>query len=446
MLVLDERREGETPRTERGRASYAGLDGAPPFERWVRAQVVNAQRHIGALRPMTRDDFRSPSGVADPSEGHIRAVNELIDTLRVTLNHHARTLRVAAATAARSPGPGDLDRFLSRKDRVLEWVQAIERIYDFYGELFGQRQAPAGMWLAACDRIALDCYQVAFVGIGIAKSIPAPAPYCYMRTGFSPATFRRGIPLRRLGQRINPFPLIELPMHRLTSPWTLGAILHEVSHSLQNELGLARHVPARIVEALRASGASENAIPAIARMEREVFADLAGTLLGGPAVVASLFDVIGRSPRIVFAYDPRGVHPPPDLRAQVSVVLLRRMGFPRAADRLLRIWRHLFPDPSRGSIPADLRRNFRRRAEAIVDAVCYRPYRELGGKALAQVLRFGPKDQQMAVEAAHRMAVGIDPGVIPERYLIGAARIALDRRLASPGAIARHFYDTLLRR
>ena len=62
--------------------------------------------------------------------------------------------------------------------------------------------------------------------------------YGLARTGFSPATFRRNLPLRRLGRQLNPFPLIQLPYHRLVNPWTLGAVLHEVSHNLQNDLGL----------------------------------------------------------------------------------------------------------------------------------------------------------------------------------------------------------------
>ena len=133
------------------------------------------------------------------------------------------------------------------------WVRAIERIWDFYFELFGQRQSQFADWLLSCDRIALDCYQDVYMGLGIAKSIPAPPPFSYMRTGFSPATFRRGIPLRRLGQQINPFPLIQLPYHRLVNPWTLGAVLHEVSHNLHNELGLARVIPRNIAAATAAS-------------------------------------------------------------------------------------------------------------------------------------------------------------------------------------------------
>jgi hypothetical protein len=44
------------------------------------------------------------------------------------------------------------------------------------------------------------------------------------------------------------------------------------------------------------------------------------------------------------------------------------------------------------------------------------------------------------------MAAGVDPGIIPERFLIGAARLALDRRLARPGVITKNFYLELARR
>lgn len=52
----------------------------------------------------------------------------------------------------------------------------------------------------------------------------------------------------------------------------------------------------------------------------------------------------------------------------------------------------------------------------------------------------------MTEEAAKRLAAGNDPGVIPERFLIGAARYALDRRLARPGAITENFFKELARR
>ena len=52
----------------------------------------------------------------------------------------------------------------------------------------------------------------------------------------------------------------------------------------------------------------------------------------------------------------------------------------------------------------------------------------------------------MIEEAAQRLAKGIDPGVVPERFLIGAVRIAVDRRLADPELLMRNFYVELSRR
>ncbi len=288
---------------------------APVLRPWLRAQSINVARHAAALRPFKRSEFGT--GPAIPSEGHIQAVNGLINSLRRSLLSVVRGVATDVSAASRQPTVTRLQRAMVRKERGHTWVQTIERVWDFYFELFGQRQSRYAHWLLSCDRIALDCYQVAYMGLGVSKSIPAPPAFSYMRTGFSPATFRRGIPLRRLGQR-NPFPLIQLPYHRLVNPWTLGAVLHEVSHNLQNDLGLAQAVPRRMAQSLLQAGYSRSIVATWVRWNRELYADLSGLLLGGPAVVASLMDVVGRSPAAVFGYSPRAPHPTPYLRVFMS--------------------------------------------------------------------------------------------------------------------------------
>jgi hypothetical protein len=52
----------------------------------------------------------------------------------------------------------------------------------------------------------LGCYQHMFMHLGNERSIPAPKPFCYLRTGFWPATLPRGIPLCRLGRHLSPSP------------------------------------------------------------------------------------------------------------------------------------------------------------------------------------------------------------------------------------------------
>jgi hypothetical protein len=226
----------------------------------------------------------------------------------------------------------------------------------------------------------------------------------------------------------------------------LGAILHEVCHNLHNDLGLARAVPLEIGRRLLDAGLPPEVARIWVRWNRETFADLAGLLLGGPAVVSSLMDVIGRSPQFVTRYVPGAPHPTPFLRVLVSVELLHRMGFDQDARLFRQIWLRSYPRVPAGAIPAPVLRSFPDASRTVIEAICGTPFRSLGGKTLAQTLRFEPKEQQMIEEAARRLAQGNDPGVVPERFLIGAARFALDRRLATPEVLTANFYRELARR
>jgi hypothetical protein len=441
------------PLPKASRAKASDRSGSPALPKspqgavlgpWLRAQAVNVTRHAAALRPFKRAEFGSDA--ATPSEGHIRAVNNLITSLRHQLLKKTQRVTASAAVAAREPTPALLQDTMIRKERAHDWVRAIEKIWDFYFELFGQRQSRYAGWLLACDRIAMDCYQVAYTGIGIAKSIPAPPPFCYMRTGFAPATWRRGIPLRSLGKQLNPFPLIQLPYHRLVNPWTLAAVLHEVSHNLQSDLGLSQEIPRKVAARLLGAGAPDSVAALWARWNREMFSDVSAVLLGGPGMIGSVMDVVGRSPPLVFGFNPQGVHPTPYLRILINIEVLRRMGFDEEADHYRRAWTRIYPNPSAGNIPRAMLESFEDANRLAVDTVCFKPLQALGGKALADVYRFKQKEQRMIEEAARRLASGNDPGIVPERFLIGAARYALDHKLARPGVIAANFYAELQRR
>jgi len=182
------------------------------------------------------------------------------------------------------------------------------------------------------------------------------------------------------------------------------------------------------------------------RWNREMFADMSALLLGGPEVVGSLMDVIGRAPSAVFSFRETGPHPTPYVRLLISTEMLRRMGFEKEAEQYARAWKRIYPNPHAGSIPRRVLDTFPKACRLAVDTMCYRPYRSLGNKSLSQVIRFTKKDQKMIEEAARRLAAGNDPGIVPERYLIGAARHALDKRLARPGVITENFYKELVRR
>jgi hypothetical protein len=408
---------------------------------WLRAQSMNLTRHAAALRPFKGDEFGT--GAEAPTAGHIQAVNGLITSLRKSLLQMSGKVSKSVAGAIKEPSSARLQDLVRKKEHGHKWVRGIEKIWDFYFELFGQRQTRYAKWLLSCDRIGLDCYRASYLGLAVARPIPAPPPFSYMATGFAPATFRRGVPLKRLGKQLNPFPLIQLPYHRLINPWTLGAVLHETSHNLQNDLGLSKDIPRRVGLSLLRAGASRQVARVWVRWNREMFADMSGMLLGGPCIAGSLMDILARGPETVVYYSPRGPHPTPYLRMLINTELLRRMGFETEARQYRNSWMRIYPRPQSGNIPPAVLKSFNEACPVAVDAMCYQPYRSLGNRSLAKVLNFGGKEQQMIEEASRRLAAGVDPGIIPERFLIGAVRMALDRRHARPETLTRNFYRAL---
>lgn len=412
--------------------------------RFVTAQVRDAREVARALGPFRPGEFGR--GPAHPSAAHIQAANAFLSGLQRELVRVTRGMDPAAAAGLEQPSSANLARLLRAKEQALAGGKALERIWDFYFQLFGQRQTRFGDWLLGADRIALDCYQAIYTGLDAPRSVPTPPPFSFMETGTSPSTFRRGVTLSRLGRRKNPFPIIHLPYHRLVNPWTLGAIHHEVSHNIQSDLGLWGEVPRRIASRLGKEGLPPAVARVWARWHKEIWADLCGLLLGGPALVTSLMGVVARSPRATLGFNSAGVHPTPYLRVLINLELLRRMGFPAEAEAFDRLWRRLYPRPEAGNLPPAMLATFPRANRLVVDTICFQPYPQLGGKRLADVVRFRPAHQAMVAEAAGRIAKGVDPGIIPARFLVGAARWALARQLAPPEKITADFYKALVAR
>lgn len=424
------------------RNSTVGDTQNATFPAWSRIQRVNMARHAFGLAPFSSDEFGQ--GAESPGRAHINAVNQLLSILRRQMRNSLDQLHVVGQRANHDPRA--ILHFTLLKDRGQRWVETTERVWDYYFQLFGQRNSRVAGRLLACDRIALDCYQAVYMGLGKARSIPSPPPFSYVASDSGPATYRRGIVVPQLGHIANPFPLIQLPHHRLLNPWTLGAIAHEASHNLQADLGLWDVLPNQLERQLRAAGLSPSVARAWKKWHAELFSDIAGVLLIGPAMVASLIGVLAREPARVVSYRANKVHPPGLLRVPISVRLVARLGFHREARAFAHLWQSLYPPHNhRRSLPNELVSQFGFATDTALNALVYTPYPQLGNKRLVEVIPFGRKEKTITEEAAGRLAAGVDPGIVPERLLIGAARSALDRRLAPPGRIANNFYAALER-
>jgi hypothetical protein len=157
-------------------------------------------------------------------------------------------------------------------------------------------------------------------------------------------------------------------------------------------------------------------------------------------------DVVGRSAADTLRFSAESAHPTPYLRILINLILLRRLGLTQMAIDLSRIWRRLYPRITASNIPPLFMKTFYPAAEMVVDTMVFQPYPQFGNKSMAQVAAFGPEHMDMIQFAGQRLARGKDPGTIPVRLMISAARFALDQQLATPQTINDNFYRILGRR
>ena len=436
--------KGAAPAPSGPRPSIPPHDHGPKsrLDVWLDIQSINLDRHARSLRRFAKGEFGT--GPAAPGEAHVEAVNSFIDGFRKRVTEASRWVESAARAAKREPTSERIATVLQRKEVVGTSVTFVEGIWDFYFDMFVQRLSTFAERLRSIDRIGANCYEDLFVGMGTGHPTPSLLPFSYASSGFSPFTYRRGVPLSRLRHRRNLFPLIVIPQHRLDNVWALSSVLHEVSHNLQADIGMWDVMPRLVFERLVGEGRMDASVAALwANWHKEVMADLFALVLGGPAAVDSLMDVVARSPRATMHFDPGGVHPTPYLRVPISLVLLRRLGFGGKADDLTKVWQQMYPGGGRGSIPDSVLSTFSRASELVVDTMAFTSYEQLGGKPLVEAVPFGPAQMRMIEQAATQLAAGTDPGVVPARFMISAARYAIDHRLATPAAITDNFYRIL---
>jgi hypothetical protein len=250
---------------------------------------------------------------------------------------------------------------------------------------------------------------------------------------------RRGVTLGRLLGDSNPFPLIRIPWDR-DSPWQV-VFLHEVAHNLQADLRVWDENKEAVLGRMERATKDLRAITVFTRWHKEVFADLAALLLGGPAVVWGLMDFLAHPAPRVLTYMPGGAHPTGYFRVLILAEMLRRMGFERDAGAARKVWHELY-DPKRVCrIPREIFENAPKLIPHLVDEIAFQPRRNLANHALVDVLPFRPDDEARIRRAATELIADKVAAGVPPRHLVAASRYALTQgALAGPlGArITRH--------
>lgn len=412
--------------------------GRDPVRRFLATKARGLRsraRRLTALTPRSVG-YRPEDRPYAPSEAHFRAANRRLAAIdrmvRQRLGELDRTLA--------GGGPQDALQALAMVERE---VDRARRAFGMFFEVFAQRGTAFAPALTAHDAIARDCY--AAVRANAPRLFPGPLlePLTYLEHGYSPATMRRGVQLARLLGEPNPFPLIRIPYDR-DRPWQ-ASFLHEVAHNLQADMGLWEENRRAVIERLAGRGFPPLVVSILGRWHKEVFADLAACLLGGPAVAWGMALFLAHPPDKVMTYRPGGPHPTGYLRVLILAEMVRRMGFAEEAGTIAAVWRRLY-DPQRGHrIPALLLRQAPRAIPEVVDEICFQPRRNLAERALVGVIRFTADDQAAIRRGAVRLARGRWPADLPPRFLVGACGYAIDAG-ADTNMLSRLMIDHLSRR
>ncbi|MCY1039906.1 hypothetical protein OV208_01145 [Corallococcus sp. bb12-1] len=416
---------------------------ADALQQFLRAKVQNITFRAGRLSRLTPQDvgIRPRDVPFAPSAAHFAAAN-------ARLGEIDRDVRKAlAGLNGRLHGaPLQPHEVLERNALVEREIDRARRAYGLFFDVFSQRGTRFAPALAACDAIAVDCFQAVRRASPGLLSGPMLKPVTYLEHSFSPATFRRGVLLRRLLGERNPFPLIRVPYERVEAPWGMGVILHEIGHNLQADLGIWQETEVALQR--RVLGVTGN--PWLTRLwgrwHKEIFADLMACLLGGPASVHSMKDFLAYPPSRVLTFHPLSAHPTPYLRVLIQAEMLRRMDFLRQARDVRDNWYRLYRARLPGArIPQVLLRTAARVIPHVVDEIAFQPRRGLAQRALVDVVPFWPSDQERILRAAESLARGQLPPGLPPRYVVSASREALERRLAPPEQISRTVLNHLVR-
>jgi hypothetical protein len=350
-----------------------------------------------------------------PSTAHYEAANRRLAAIDRSVARRLAHVRRVLQSAPSS-------QVLVAMSLVEREIDRARRAFGMFFEIFSQRGSSFAPALAAHDAIAVDCYSAIRQSSPTIFQGPMLKPLTYMEHGYSPATSRRGVTLRRLLGDTNPFPVIRIPWDR-DNPWQ-SVFLHEVCHNLQADLRIWQENHEALVRRSLSFG-DPLVATTFARWHKEIFADLAACLLGGTASVWGMMEFLSHPPPAVLTFRSGGHHPTGYLRVLILAEMLRRMGFGDEARRVERVWRALY-SPGRGHrIPPRLLQTASRTIPQIVDEIAYQPRRNLGQRALADVIRFTTADEREIRRAAVSLHEGRTPTSLPPRFLLSASRHAV---------------------
>ncbi|HZF55533.1 MAG TPA: hypothetical protein VE093_43265 [Polyangiaceae bacterium] len=344
----------------------------------------------------------------------------------------------------------DSPEFLNDIIALVSDIIRTQGIWDFFRDKLELRFSPEfkeALWVA--DSVAWNCHRPVLDeavqhGILKAEELREP-PLTYLTAEFSPATWVRfsepndGRNLY-LGTARLPIPVIELPWDHVANTWEFLSLHHEVGHDLEADLNLQPSLQLSLQQGLAAASVPQGRIQIWRAWLGELFADLVGLQLGGPAFAESLMHLLLLPKRDVIAYRSDDPHPTHYVRILMNAAYITTLvkGDPQepaggpvgqvvarlAADSLSleKRWKDIYGEPP--AVLAPFLSDF----SAVFKAVMDSPLTALKGKSVRELMPFKAADDNRIREAASYLRTGMSapaPLSIPPRHCVSAARLAI---------------------
>ena len=411
-------------------------------------QVRRPKRH-----PRERERLARPEAVQQrPTEldfldaAHRRLGRLKHETSRLLLKAEADPRLARLAPALRedlSDRVATIERSLAGSPTISTIVQettvieGLEQLLRYLTAMAQQRTRSETSYLADADAIADACYGPILdlaraQGLGLRTSQPVSVS----------GDWSLSIVPRFASTRVAP---LRIPADFDDSLWHWPAIAHEVAHDFYYSLdNFARDLRARLGLPHRVEvPMSEMELDAgwLRRLYGawlpEVFADVLGALMLGPAYVETMVRAFRRpgSPQRTAAILQDGglidEHPPERLRVYVATRVLQHLGRHDAADELWDRWETEHPDvrfyylPLGGEWVGISDENLHAVADSLVDVLLLRPWPELDGFPLLNVPGLAYLHAEHA--AVERLQEPLATGEIVDadaRWIVAAAVLA----------------------
>ena len=292
-------------------------------------------------------------------------------------------------------------------------VLDLHKIWQFFREKLALRfVSHFGGYLLAADEFAWECYrpaQEALVGAGALdrSQVKEPPLVCFSSVA-SPFSIARGVsylgelaggsPRDQAARSIVeslPIPVVAVPWYQIQHLPDALVLGHEVGHVVERDAQIEEHIRQLILGVVRCTEKCYGTEDDWRRWSSEAFADVYGTLCGGPAFVSALSDFL----LVPVARRPAGTsgYPPANVRLALVMEVLRTVAATGATDgagggKLIGALEERWSEEGVNTHQAN-------EVPAIAAAIVDSRYGQFGNSRLADVIAFNSKQMRTTASA-----------------------------------------------